>query len=212
MKKRSDLGSELGRSMIEMLGVLAIVGILSIGGISAFQKAMNKHKINQVTEELSGFINELLRYSADWRREISGDYREITSLVDFLVPATWERKGNYIKDSAGNKIIVAVRTDYEPARKKISLSYRFIERDAKSKTDLCMALYEMTKTFADSIWGATPWHRAGDNSATPWAYGNAFCGGRKKCLRDLTFSEMRANCEIFEADDDDCSFAIHFPI
>ena len=35
---------ERGRSMVEMLGVLAIIGVLSVGGISAYGVAMKKHK------------------------------------------------------------------------------------------------------------------------------------------------------------------------
>ena len=38
---------EKGRSMIEMLGVLAIVGVLSVGGIAGYSKAMEKWKINK---------------------------------------------------------------------------------------------------------------------------------------------------------------------
>ena len=33
--KRTD-GSQSGRSMVEMLGVLAIIGVLSIGGIAGY--------------------------------------------------------------------------------------------------------------------------------------------------------------------------------
>ncbi len=41
-----------GRSMIEMLGVLAIIGVLSVGGIAGYSKAMRKFKINQTIEEV----------------------------------------------------------------------------------------------------------------------------------------------------------------
>ncbi|MBP5698632.1 MAG: type II secretion system protein [Alphaproteobacteria bacterium] len=44
---------EHGRSMIEMLGVLAIVGILSVGGISGFNKAMTKFKIAKLKEQMA---------------------------------------------------------------------------------------------------------------------------------------------------------------
>ena len=37
---------ERGRSMVEMLGVLAIVGVLSIGAISGYTYAMSKHRAN----------------------------------------------------------------------------------------------------------------------------------------------------------------------
>ena len=39
-----------GRSMIEMLGVLAIIGVLSVGGIAGYSKAMMKYKTNSTTE------------------------------------------------------------------------------------------------------------------------------------------------------------------
>ena len=40
--------NESGRSMIEMLGVLAIIGVLSVGGIAGYSKAMNKLAAHQV--------------------------------------------------------------------------------------------------------------------------------------------------------------------
>ncbi len=41
-----------GRSMIEMLGVLAIVGILSAGGIAGYSMAMENHKTNVLIEKI----------------------------------------------------------------------------------------------------------------------------------------------------------------
>ncbi len=38
---------EYGRSMIEMLGVLAIIGALSVGGIAGYSKAMNIYRMNR---------------------------------------------------------------------------------------------------------------------------------------------------------------------
>ena len=38
--------NEIGRSMIEMLGVLAIIAVLSVGGIAGYSKAIMKWKSN----------------------------------------------------------------------------------------------------------------------------------------------------------------------
>ena len=38
---------EQGRSMVEMLGVLAIIGVLSVGAIAGYSKAMFKYKLNK---------------------------------------------------------------------------------------------------------------------------------------------------------------------
>lgn len=45
--------NESGRSMIEMLGVLAIVGVLSVGGIAGYSKAMAKFKTNKVIDQIN---------------------------------------------------------------------------------------------------------------------------------------------------------------
>ena len=42
-----------GRSMIEMLGVLAIIGVLSVGGIAGYSKAMTKFKINKTMSQIA---------------------------------------------------------------------------------------------------------------------------------------------------------------
>ena len=41
-----------GRSMIEMLGVLAIIGVLSVGGIAGYTKAMMRSKVNSTVETM----------------------------------------------------------------------------------------------------------------------------------------------------------------
>jgi type II secretory pathway pseudopilin PulG len=42
--------------MVEMLGVLAIIGVLSVGGIAGYSKAMNKYKINKTTDQVSMLV------------------------------------------------------------------------------------------------------------------------------------------------------------
>ena len=42
--------NESGRSMVEMLGVLAIIGVLSIGGIAGYTLAMNRYRANTLLD------------------------------------------------------------------------------------------------------------------------------------------------------------------
>ncbi len=42
--------TQSGRSMIEMLGVLAIIGVLSAGGIAGYSMAMKNYKANKAME------------------------------------------------------------------------------------------------------------------------------------------------------------------
>ncbi|MBQ3695471.1 MAG: hypothetical protein II938_00655 [Alphaproteobacteria bacterium] len=45
--------NESGRSMVEMLGVLAIIGVLSVGGIAGYTMAMKKYKANELANAVS---------------------------------------------------------------------------------------------------------------------------------------------------------------
>ena len=45
--------AQTGRSMVEMLGVLAIIGVLTIGGLMGYRYAMNKHKANTILNDVS---------------------------------------------------------------------------------------------------------------------------------------------------------------
>ena len=53
MKNVCQFGAdaENGRSMVEMLGVLAIMGVLSVGAIGGYSYAMNKHRTNELIYE-----------------------------------------------------------------------------------------------------------------------------------------------------------------
>ena len=44
--------SQFGRSMLEMLGVLAIIGLLSVAALAGFTYAMNKHKANETIHDV----------------------------------------------------------------------------------------------------------------------------------------------------------------
>ena len=46
---------QFGRSMIEMLGVLALVGVLSIGGIALYRRAVNNHHANTILDDVNRF-------------------------------------------------------------------------------------------------------------------------------------------------------------
>lgn len=43
---------ESGRSMIEMLGVLAVIGVLSAGGIWGYNQAVTQYRVNQTIDDI----------------------------------------------------------------------------------------------------------------------------------------------------------------
>lgn len=55
-QKRHDIKGQKGRSMIEMLGVLAIIGILSIGGLAGYSKAIDRYRINESINQVTYIV------------------------------------------------------------------------------------------------------------------------------------------------------------
>ena len=51
-EKKKPRENESGRSMVEMLGVLAIMGVLAIGGIAGYRYAMDKYNANEILNEV----------------------------------------------------------------------------------------------------------------------------------------------------------------
>ena len=56
--------TQSGRSMVEMLGVLAIIGVLSVGGIAGYSKAMHKYKMNQTMDIVSKVLMNIIELSS----------------------------------------------------------------------------------------------------------------------------------------------------
>lgn len=74
---RMNLGNQAGRSMIEMLGVLAIIGVLSVGGIAGYSKAMMKFKINKTVDEIMQLTTNI--------RTLYGGQRDYSSLTNDVI-------------------------------------------------------------------------------------------------------------------------------
>ena len=107
MRNLKIKNNESGRSMIEMLGVLAIIGVLSVGGIAGYSKAMQKYRINKTIEQITLIAGNVRTFFAS-----QGNYEGLDSSTDDgkkiiqkakLVPdEMWD--GNYIKDVWGNML------------------------------------------------------------------------------------------------------------
>ena len=53
--------NQTGRSMVEMLGVLAIIGVLSVGGIAGYSKAMAKFKYQKGLDQLQTLLSNVMQ-------------------------------------------------------------------------------------------------------------------------------------------------------
>lgn len=97
------LKSQSGRSMVEMLGVLAIIGVLSVGGIAGYRQAMLQKNLNDIAQGVS-----LALIEAERDLEQTGEYRTgvfATDIGNYRITArTWDDSYYF-----GSEIIIDVR-------------------------------------------------------------------------------------------------------
>ena len=108
--------NESGRSMVEMLGVLAIIGVLSIGGIAGYTLAMNRYRANEALQAASLIAIEAIAQQRDniTVADLDGlsmpvGIKKITSTADGVVTIEtetgYESVGKLIKSLAGNRAV-----------------------------------------------------------------------------------------------------------
>ena len=69
--------NEAGRSMVEMLGVLAIIGVLSIGGIAGYTRAMRTWRANDILDAANKVI-----VVAETTEEQTATYSDVSTHLD----------------------------------------------------------------------------------------------------------------------------------
>ena len=78
--------AQQGRSMIEMLGVLAIIGVLSVGGLVGYSKAMERYRVNETINQIVymvGNIHSLFKTQRDY-----SDLLDMNSAIVNLATST----------------------------------------------------------------------------------------------------------------------------
>jgi len=82
--------NESGRSMIEMLGVLAIIGVLSVGGIAGYSRAMTKYRTNKTIDQVTMLVTNIRTLYAqqnNFEELYNASAYDLGVIPDDLVPA-----------------------------------------------------------------------------------------------------------------------------
>ena len=191
--------NQFGRSMIEMLGVLAIIGVLSVGGIAGYSQAMEKWKTNKVLSEYSYLIYGLIEHLSDYQNLTSRNSGEAWSMGNKSARALYDSEGNTVNIFSRSQRLVVdlyIGTRYENDDGK-SISANF-------SAGLCRELF---LNLAKPIAGTLHWARLyRTNESSPVLFwGNKTCNGAdKKCLNSVTLSEIDAACKLCMKDDACC--------
>ena len=85
--------NEDGRSMIEMLGVLAIISVLSVGGIAGYTKAMDRYTMNRTIQDYTYLINGLaMHFESMISMPKESNLFPVAEALN-LIPDNWSRYG-----------------------------------------------------------------------------------------------------------------------
>lgn len=90
---------ESGRSMIEMLGVLAIMGVITVGAIGMISYAMRSQKRNTVNDEATQIVTGV--------RQLLGEYDDFSGINNSTI---WGAIGMNSKNPYGGNYALAVDT------------------------------------------------------------------------------------------------------
>ena len=190
-----------GRSMVEMLGVLAIIGVLSIGAIAGYSKAMMKYKLNLVTNSANQLIATIIE-----KNHLNGNsFTTSTPTTKTFINAGWipdgftadQKNSDYIHDSFGNRIWLF--------RSNNSIGISFGWSYNQKQTEICHALLNVGKEWkADLYYLQTDYSADPDNNIEQKIYGEFYgdtsCSSNVKCLRDLSLTDIYSACDKCERD------------
>ena len=195
-----------GRSMVEMLGVLAIIGVLSVGAIAGYSKAMMKYKLNQHAQAVNMLINNVLsikdklQYNKNGRTYYGFLLYKMNLLPDGI---------KYISDASlhdnwfKNGIIVyynnvkwTTSDGTEHQNNFGGIAFNFAP--SSGGAEICRNIVIAAKENASDLWLVETHKSFNDTSSADTyigqLYGDAYCSASKECLRDLDLNKVSNLC------------------
>ncbi len=131
--KRMCRDNQDGRSMVEMLGVLAIIGVLSVGGIAGYSKAMTKFKINKTMDQVSMLVANI-RTLYSGQRNYSG-LTNATAINFGIIPNEMYSSASKIVNAFNGEVIISTAdslnaTNGTKTNRSFQIVYNGLSREA----------------------------------------------------------------------------------
>ena len=203
-----------GRSMVEMLGVLAIIGVLSVGAIAGYSKAMMKYKLNKQAEAMNMLLNNAIGHSPPLPKEgtlfFTNILVKLNLLPDSIKPYPYD--DTYLRDIFNNSIwIFAHPTDY-------GMGYQF-QRSGNEETmqKICHNILNVYKANASEITQVSFDKKNADEdtgdeiyTSLGTVYGNSYCTDNRKCLNSITLNDLETLCTQCSTDAIQCRIYVRW--
>ena len=191
---------EKGRSMVEMLGVLAIIGVLSVGAMNGYSKAIFKYKLNKQAEQMNTVINAVAKYahsfSTDFRNQNLTSYfiklDEIpTEMIRMNVSAeiydTFEIKWSIYSLQDGNSVEQTINLAFADASS--------LTKNTSQSLEICRNLIVTAKENSGNIYYiSTLSGYQTEEEQKGVLYGDNACSSGRVCLKNMTLEQIYDIC------------------
>ena len=215
---------QLGRSMIEMLGVLAIIAVLSVGGIAGYSKAMEMWKINKAIDDYKTMIFGLLEHFDSIRKPLYNKNSGDTGMADIiqgldLIPTSWQKINNSrFADSYGNYINIFYRSKgVNDNRLIIDMWLGGFQENSQGSISsafsnkLCIQLYlNLAQPLHRTLHFAGNYRQGKNGSNFVPLFGDAYCQTGRYCLSQMTVQDFYNFCNSCQKDSEICTLTLSF--
>ena len=213
---------QCGRSMIEMLGVLAIIAVLTAGGVVGFNKAMSAYHWNMALGQWDTLINVVVKYKSQLHindpKQLEIDTLSLLPILD----ATGELPDNmtvencetsklncYVVDAMGNRIRV-----YNHNTGYVGIGYLI----SQNNVEACRLFMTMANSYHNTVdiiqFYTNDRIDDPDTAKNIHFYGDRYCYGNNTsiCLKDLSVSRINEICKDNKVckDRETCNFLMYW--
>ena len=198
--------SENGRSMVEMLGVLAIIGVLSVGAIAGYSKAMSKYKLNKHMESFNILLNEAIKLLPELQRTYGKNTNDSYSLGSFFHKANLLPDGmTYNQQDASIYDIFKNKTKIYYARATVGATLYYMDiymnrsgtKISNLDNEICRNVFLACKENAENIYSVEMRSLKTDSYVAPSLSGNRLRNATLKQIDDVCSScDSEIGCNI----------------
>ena len=198
--------TQSGRSMVEMLGVLAIIGVLSVGAISGYSKAMFKYKLNKHAEQMTTVINAVARniHSFDNIKGSSVLTPYLIKMGEIPTEMLKSNNSDYVYDIFGQQWqILNEGNEYVSGYdfgtyiphiiylvSQVESGSSFLFSNSSDSLAICRNILTAAKENSDSIYEIM----IGTGNHGVEIFGDNTCNDTVRCLKDLTLDDIYTFC------------------
>ena len=186
-----------GRSMVEMLGVLAIIGVLSVGAIAGYSKAMMKYKLNKQAEQLNQLVNTVSQYHMQIHSENAISLVPIFKKLNVIPVEMIKDVSDTIYDVFGNEITI---TSYNYHGFYVANLNYYIDLSNQNNIEVCRNVINTTKENSQSVYyleSIADWGT--ENAKQKILCGDAYCGDtNRRCINSVSVVDIDNICREYE--------------